>query len=277
MRSFEADGFTVLEEVLGSEARAALLATAQRLAAQHDFTADRAVFRTDDRDAGRDEAFFASARGVRGFLEAGALDEEGDLQVAPERALNKIGHALHDQVPEIRTLAASPLVRDAFRVAGLEDAQLVQSMLIFKQPGIGGEVRWHQDASYLRSDPQRVAGLWFALEDADRHNGCLWMVPGAHRGPLRERYAVDWTTREGTLSAVDPTPWPAEGAVPLEVPAGSLVIFHDHMPHRSDANQSPRSRVALTLHAHDRAAAWCEDNWLQRGDLEPFVVNGTGV
>lgn len=277
MRSFETDGFAVLEGVLGSEARAALLAAARRLAAQHDFAADRAVFRTDDRDAGRDEAFFASARGVRGFLEAGALDEAGDLQVPPDRALNKIGHALHDLVPEVRSLATSALVRDAFRIAGLEDALLVQSMLIFKQPGIGGEVRWHQDASYLRSDPQRVAGLWFALEDADRSNGCLWMVPGAHRGPLRERYAVDWAKREGTLGTVNSTSWPAEGAVPLEVPAGSVVVFHDHMPHRSDANHSSRSRVALTLHAHDRAAAWCEDNWLQRGDLDPFVITGTGA
>ena len=159
MRSFEADGFTVLEEVLGSEARAALLATAQRLAAQHDFTGDRAVFRTDDRDAGRDEAFFASARGVRGFLEAGALDEEGDLQVAPERALNKIGHALHDQVPEIRTLAASPLVRDAFRVAGLEDAQLVQSMLIFKQPGIGGAAMPRAQARAPRAAARRRTAI----------------------------------------------------------------------------------------------------------------------
>lgn len=270
--TYASQGFVLLEEAVDAATCATLLTVAQRLASEHDFEADRAVFRTDDRDAGRDEAFFASARGVRGFLEAEALDDEGRLRVPRDQALNKIGHALHDLVPEVRALAQSELVRDAFRIAGLDEAALIQSMLIFKQPEIGGEVRWHQDASYLRSAPQRVAGLWLALEDADRDNGCLWMVPGAHRGPLRERYAVDWSTREGTLVTTDPTPWPEGEALPLEVPAGSLVVFHDHMPHRSDPNRSARSRIALTLHAHDRAAEWSADNWLQRGALEPFVL-----
>ena len=273
-QAFASEGFVVLESALDPATCATLLAAAQRLASEHDFEAERGVFRTDDRDAGRDEAFFASARGIRGFLEAEALDDQGRVRVPRDRALNKIGHALHDLVPEVRALARSELVRDAFRIAGLDEAALIQSMLIFKQPKIGGEVRWHQDASYLRSVPQRVAGLWLALEDADRDNGCLWMVPGAHRGPLRERYAVDWSTREGTLVTTDPTPWPEDEAVPLEVPAGSLVVFHDHMPHRSDLNRSARSRVALTLHAHDRSAEWSADNWLQRGELEPFVLGG---
>jgi len=269
---FDEEGFVVIESALPAEAVSALREVGQRLVAAHDFESDREVFRTDDRDTGRDESFFASARNVRAFLEAGALDPAGQLVVPEERAVNKVGHALHDLVPEVRSLAESELVREAFAVGGLAESLLIQSMLIFKQPGIGGEVRWHQDASYLRTEPQRVVGLWLALEAADRENGCLWMVPGAHRGPLRERYAVDWETREGTLTTVDETPWPREGAVPLEVPAGSLVVFHDHMPHRSDSNQSSRSRVALTLHAHDRHAAWSADNWLHRGELPAFPV-----
>ena len=268
-RRYDEEGFAVIEDALPPEACSLLLETAHRLAAEHDFDSDREVFRTDDRDAGRDEAFFSSARGVRAFLEAGALDEAGELVVPREQAVNKIGHALHDLVPEVRDLASSHLVRAAFAVAGLESSCLVQSMVIFKQPGIGGEVRWHQDASYLLSRPQRVVGIWLALEDADRTNGCLWMAPGAHRGPLRERYEVDWSRREGTLHDLDPAPWPEE-AVPLEVGAGSLVVFHDHMPHRSDANRGSRSRVAVTLHAHDRDARWCAENWLQRDPLPPF-------
>ena len=271
-RRYDEEGFAVIEDALPPEACSLLLETAHRLAAEHDFDSDREVFRTDDRDAGRDEAFFSSARGVRAFLEAGALDEAGELVVPREQAVNKIGHALHDLVPEVRDLASSHLVRAAFAVAGLESSCLVQSMVIFKQPGIGGEVRWHQDASYLLSTPQSVAGLWLALEDADRDNGCLWVVPGAHRGPLRERYSVDWETREGTLHTIDRTPWPGEQAIPLELAAGSLLVFHDHLPHRSDTNRSPRSRVALTLHAHDQQSTWERDCWLQRGELGRFDV-----
>jgi phytanoyl-CoA hydroxylase len=269
---YEEEGFVVIEGALPSSACTTLLETARRLAAAHDFESDREVFRTDDRDAGREDAFFASARTVRGFLEAGALDPHGNLAVPAEHALNKIGHALHDLVPEVQALARSELVQQAFAIAGLADALLVQSMLIFKQPGIGGEVRWHQDASYLRTEPQRVAGVWIALEDARLDNGCLWMAPGAHRSPLRERYGVDWTERTGTLTTLDSAPWPEANAVPLEVPAGTLVVFHDHMPHRSDANRGTHSRTALTLHAYDRAADWLDENWLQRGELPPFEI-----
>ena len=97
--------------------------------------------------------------------------------------------------------------RDSRRVAelardlGLVQRLLMQSMLILKQPRIGGEVLWHQDASFLATEPQSVIGFWFALEDATRENGCLWVAPGGHRGPLRERYVC----RDGALSmdAVD--------------------------------------------------------------------------
>jgi phytanoyl-CoA hydroxylase len=270
---YERDGFVVLEAAVGEETLAGLRGMVARLVAEHDPEAEREVFRTDDRDAGRDEAFFASARGVRGFLEAGALGPDGELVVPRDRCLNKIGHALHDLVPEVRELARSALVRDALRIGGLEEALLVQTMLIFKQPGIGGEVRWHQDASYLLCEPQRVVGLWLALEDATRENGCLEVAPGAHRGPLRERYAVDPGTREGVLAELDGTSWPTAGRH-LEVPAGSLVVFHDHLPHRSAANRSERSRVALTLHAHDATARWAEGCWLQRGELGEFRIGG---
>jgi phytanoyl-CoA hydroxylase len=61
-------------------------------------------------------------------------------------------------------------------------------MYIFKQPGIGGEVRWHQDATYFDTDPISVTTFWFALEDATLDNGCMWAEPGGHRGPMRERF-----------------------------------------------------------------------------------------
>ena len=49
-----------------------------------------------------------------------------------------------------------------------------------QQPKIGGEVRPHQDSTFLRTDPPSVIGLWWALEDATKQNGCLWALPGAH-------------------------------------------------------------------------------------------------
>jgi phytanoyl-CoA hydroxylase len=136
-------------------------------------------------------------------------------------------------------------------------------MLIFKQPRIGGEVNWHQDASFLATEPQSVIGFWFALEDATRDNGCLWVEPGGHRGPLRERYG---RTADGlTMERLDDTPWPAPPRTrALEVPAGTLVVFDGLLPHASAVNRSAQSRMAFTLHAVDAMACYSPRNWLQR-------------
>ncbi len=146
--------------------------------------------------------------------------------------------------------------------------QLWQSMYIFKQPGIGGEVTWHQDASFFDTTPSTVTGFWFALEDATVDNGCLWVQAGGHRGPLRERFV-----REGDavrMQALDTTPWPdTTTAVPLEASAGTLVCFNGLLPHWSAPNRSARSRHAYTLHATDGRAAYAPHNWLQRSVGNP--------
>jgi phytanoyl-CoA hydroxylase len=113
-----------------------------------------------------------------------------------------------------------------------------------------------------------VTTFWFALEDADRHNGCLWVEPGGHRGPLRERFVVQGAG--AVIETLDTTPWPdARTAIALEVPAGTLVVFHGLLPHYSAPNRSPRSRHAYTLHATDAQAHYSPRNWLQRSAALP--------
>ena len=86
-------------------------------------------------------------------------------------------------------------------------------------------------------------------------------------------WEIDWSTRRGTLRRIDDAPWPAsDDAVPLEVPAGSVVLLHDHLPHRSDQNRSDVSRHAFTMHVAERGAAWRASNWLQRPTLGEFAL-----
>ena len=270
---FERDGFEVLPQKIPLALIKALNADIDNFIDEYDIEGEQQVFRTDHRDRGNTETFFRSATCVHGFLEAKALDQDGMLKVSRREALNKLGHALHDFLPSFRELAESPITRQAFTSAGFGRTSVDQSMVIFKPPKIGGDVRWHQDASYLLTQPSRVIGIWFALEDATKENGCLWMAPGQHRSPLRERYVVDWEKREGELIVIDETPWPTESeAIPIEVEAGQVVIFHDHMPHRSFPNLSQNSRRAVTIHGHDTSAKWLKENWLHREGLAPFVI-----
>jgi phytanoyl-CoA hydroxylase len=140
---------------------------------------------------------------------------------------------------------------------------VLQSMYIFKQPNIGGEVVCHTDHTFLWTDPQSVVGFWFALEDATTENGCMYALPGGHRLPARERFVRTQSGGVATQVLVD-EPYPTDGLIALDVPAGTLIVLHGLLPHLSGPNRSPRSRHAYTIHAVDSSAAYPADNWLQR-------------
>lgn len=273
VEQYHRNGYLVLKNTIEKTEIEALKTAALRIVNNFDIDKHRTVFSTTDRDHGRDEYFFDSAENIHCFLEADALDAHGKLQKPARLAINKIGHALHDLNPVFGAFCRQPLFGQVLRDIGYRTPLLWQTMYIFKQPHIGGEVRWHQDASYLITEPATVTGIWVAVEDANRDNGCLWVQPGGHRSPLREIYQVDWNARKGTLTDLDETPWPATGeSLAVEVPAGSVVIFHDHMPHYSSPNRSDHSRHAFTLHVAEKHAGWSEMNWLQRRSLGSFEL-----
>ena len=272
-QQYQEDGFIVLENVISNADIQQLKSEALKIVDDFDIDRYRTVFTTTDRDSGRDDYFFDSAENIHCFLEEDALDGNGELRKPPRLAINKIGHALHDLNPAFNAFCRLPLFGHVLRDIGYRHPLLWQTMYIFKQPHIGGEVRWHQDGSYLITDRPTVTGIWIAIEDAHRDNGCLWVQPGGHRSPLREIYQVDWAKREGQLSELDRAPWPGEDeALAVEVEAGSVVMFHDHMPHYSSRNLSEESRHAFTLHVAEKSSRWSGENWLQRPALGDFEL-----
>lgn len=269
--SYQADGFLVLPGFKPLNQIAALRERALQIVEAFDAGSHQAIFSTTDqarRAAGAE--FLASGEGIQCFFEEEAFDAQGQLRQAKALSINKIGHAMHDLDPVFERFSHGPDLAALAADLGLQQAQLWQSMYIFKQPGIGGEVKWHQDASFFDTTPSTVTGFWFALEDATQDNGCLWVQPGGHRGPLRERFVrgFDGMGDAVRMDALDPTPWPdTRSAVPVEVAAGTLVCFSGLLPHWSAPNRSARSRHAYTLHATDGRAAYAPHNWLQRQRL----------
>ena len=93
----------------------------------------------------------------------------------------QVGHGLHLADPTFRKYAQSVKVAALARALGWTDPVLPQSMYIFKQPRIGGEVTSHQDSTFLFTEPRQTClGLWLALEEANLGNGCVWGRPGSH-------------------------------------------------------------------------------------------------
>jgi phytanoyl-CoA hydroxylase len=254
MLRFSEDGYAVFRGFKSREELAALRRRAEEIAASSGSTGQVSIFSTRDQADNSDEYFLTSGDKIRCFFE-----EDG-------KTVNKIGHAMHDLDPVFDRFSHDPRLAEIAARAGLPEPALYQSMYIFKQPRVGGVVDWHQDAAFLRTDPVSVTAFWFALDDADRTNGCLWVQPGGHRSPLRNQFVV--RNGKAELQPLDPTPWPElTQAVPVEVEAGTLVVFNGLLPHYSAPNTSERPRHAYTLHALDGRAVYAPDNWLQRPGL----------
>lgn len=238
------------------------------------------------------------------FAEPGALDEtSGRLRVPKDRALNKVGHGLHVADKVFETYSRSDKIARLVEQLGWRDPVLPQSMYIFKQPGIGGEVTSHQDSTFLYTTPRQTClGLWLALHDATIDNGCLWVRPGSHQEPVRRQFTrnpayfekgdkteplmifrdlvspeheVDW---EGKLPEGSWPP-PSEGLrdagfVPVECKAGDLVCFPGTLDHLSLPNTSQKPRHTFQLHLIEGPKAgitWSPENWLQVHGTSPFV------
>jgi phytanoyl-CoA hydroxylase len=230
------------------------------------------IFTTHEQTRTSDDYFLESGDKVRFFFEEDAFLPDGSLKQAKELSINKIGHAMHDLDSVFSAFSRTPDLAAVAADIGFEDPKLLQSMYIFKQPSIGGEVTCHQDSTFLYTDPMSCVGFWFALEDATLENGCLWAEPGGHRGALRKRFkrAAEGGTEFETMSD-EPLPEPGDGRlVPFETPAGTLVLLHGQLPHYSGPNHSAKSRHAYSVHVIEGGAAYPDDNWLQRGDDLPL-------
>ncbi|MFN8001087.1 MAG: phytanoyl-CoA dioxygenase family protein [Acidobacteriota bacterium] len=269
LNRYQRDGFLVLENFATRAECEALQQRAAELVAEFDPQGVISIFSTREQTRQSDEYFLTSGDKIRFFFEEEAFSADGQLRQAKEHSLNKIGHALHDLDPVFSAFSRKPALADIATDLGYQQPLLLQSMYIFKQPNIGGEVTCHQDATFLFTEPLSVTGCWFALEDATQENGCLWAIPGGHRAGLRKRFvrADNGGTR---FELLDESPWPDDLLLPLAVPQGTLILLHGLLPHLSYANRSPKSRHAYTLHLIDGVCAYPAENWLQRSpDLPP--------
>jgi len=248
---FEADGFLVLDGFVDPVRCDRLRARADALTAGFEPPAQRSIFTTDEQARHTDDYFLDSGDQIRFFFE-----DDG-------RTINKIGHALHDLDPEFDAFSRTPELAALVTALGVADPRLMQSMYIFKSPFVGGEVRCHQDSTFLHTEPEAMIGLWFALEDARTDNGCLWAIPGAHRSGLKSRFVREGRTTR--MDVLDDTPWDTAALVPLEVAKGAVILLDGLCPHMSQANRSPTSRHAYTLHVTSGRSAYPATNWLQRG------------
>ncbi|KAL4586703.1 hypothetical protein LXL04_011345 [Taraxacum kok-saghyz] len=271
LQFFNSQGYLVIESFSSTEEVEALRKRMDQLLDGFDCSSSASIFSTKNQQRTSDDYFYDSADKISFFFEEKAFDDDGNLKQPKQLSINKVGHALHDHDPIFKKVSCSDKMSGILHSLGYKRPVIIQSMYIFKQPGIGGEVVPHQDNSFLYTDPQTCTGLWLALEDATVVNGCLWAIPGSHKNGLVRRFIRD----DKGVHFDKPSPsYDQKDFVSIEVKAGSLVLIHGDLIHQSFENQSTKSRHAYSLHVIDtNDCKWAADNWIRRNvDPEPLYT-----
>ena len=164
------NGYLIIENFKTNEECDKLTNRSKELIDEQDFNNQQSVFDTVSQTHNDDNYFLDSGDKIRFFFEEKAKLDKENVKTNKQYIINKIGHALHDLDEKFIQFSKNDDLDKISKAIGFEDPLLLQSMYIFKQPKIGGEVVCHQDSTFLITEPESTVGFWFALEDANRDN-----------------------------------------------------------------------------------------------------------
>jgi len=114
-----------------------------------------------------------------------------------------------------------------------------------KAPGlVRGVVPWHQDSGYLlkHCDRELIVTCWIPLVDSNEANGCLHVLPDAHRQGI----LTHSTGGSGNYLEIKDQNLPGKcKPVPVPVQRGSVLFMTNLTPHSSYANNTDAVRWSV--------------------------------
>ena len=216
------------------------------------FTPAEVALLREGAEAVRRRALAAAREGshyrVDGHRYAEAVEATIQYEHRPGTGELRVVQPFHHLDPRLdRLIEDARLVEPMRGILGSDRIALFTDKLNLKPAREGSGFGWHQDSPYWipeASHLDRLPNVMVALDDADRGNGCLRVIPGSHRRGL-----LPGRRGPGRLDGLftDPACFDASRQVPVEVPAGSAIFFAAHLVHGSGPNRSPRPRRAVVI------------------------------
>lgn len=119
------------------------------------------------------------------------------------------------------------------------DIFYTSSKINVKPAEIGSVVEWHQDMAYGPVTNRSTLSVLVYLDDADRENGCLQVIPGSL--PMLSH------SRDEVFQGRITEPLDTSIAVHLTGRKGAAIFLNGLVPHASSPNTSSRPRRTLIL------------------------------
>ena len=103
---------------------------------------------------------------------------------------------------------------------------------------------WHQDAgvTWEEADPHFILTVWLPLCAATPENGCLQILPRAHRNGLVQHHI-----KQGLGTVIIDEEMPQTESLTLPMDKGDVLLMDKQIPHRSTPNNADTVRWSMDL------------------------------
>jgi len=150
----------------------------------------------------------------------------------------------------LRTDVTRHFAQDERVLALIEDIvkpgiSIFSGKLTAKLPHSNDICHWHQDDAYYNAQAPSETRMstWIPLLDTNEENGCLWVVPGSHKGGVVEHGPYGGQCPK----CMGPADLMFDDAIPCPVKAGDMLLFNACLWHHSKGNQTDRVRRAFIV------------------------------
>ena len=175
------------------------------------------------------------------------LFDELEAETGRERAqIGLLGR--HFDIQFIWDIATHPGILDCVEALIGPNVLLLGTHFFCKYGPDEKYVAWHQDLKYWGLEPPVAVTAWYAVDDSDKDNGCMRVIPGMHHAGMLEHGTSE---RSGNLLSVNQeaevSKEDEQRAVDCALKAGEMSLHDGMLLHGSLPNRSTRRRCGLTL------------------------------
>lgn len=172
----------------------------------------------------------------------------------------------------------------AATLAGVDGIRIWHDQALFKKPW-ANPTSWHLDTPFWSFSDRKALSIWVALDDATLENGCLFFIPGSHKGTGFENPGIG--KNMDSIFTFYPHFISSE-TVSAPMKAGSCSFHNGLTIHGAHANMTPGSRRAMTcaympdgntyngipnILPDEEVANLSIGNALQNDDLNPLIFS----
>jgi hypothetical protein len=201
--------------------------------------------RTSDLAAQYERDGFVVLPQVLSADECRSLKEEG-LRVLREHSDARrtvfVGVAAASEV--FYKLASDPRIVEPLKQIMPDGVMFLSDKFVFKSGEHRFGTPWHCDIAYWKNTRPKLS-IWIPLDDVSAANGTLKVLPGGHKRSWQHDATEGEKTNNEFSNVIRSLPEDMPEQFVCELPAGSLLIFSDRLPHASMPNSAGADRYVI--------------------------------